>query len=167
MRSLRTLSAALILSCLLSGCERRREENWVRISEAGFAVMMPGQPFRTEDPGAAIYRLEHGEEQYVVSYYPLLASEQGRVEQAFEQARNKFYTTVGNGGTVVEEHPITLEGHQGREYIIEVPRHGRVIRQRIYLTGSTAYLVGVSRLSRQSFSADAERFLNSFELPSR
>lgn len=148
----------LLLAALLIACQPYYGENWKQISEAGFTVMMPGEPERKGQDGGAVFTLVRGSEMFFINYRLTLSAEQP--EQALDLARNGFITTIG--GTLIEEKSINVSGHPGREIVFE--KLGKTSLAKIVSAKSILYFVSVTRDESAPLSEDGRKFLDSFRV---
>jgi hypothetical protein len=153
-------AAALGLALCLS-CAARYGENWREVSEAGFSVMMPGQPERKAEGGNAIFTLTHNDETYFVNYRLALSAPADQAEQVIDQARNGFIASTG-GGTLHQERSVSVSGHPAREFTFE--KFGRTGHMRIVFAKSILYFVAVTRMKDGPLSDDGRAFLDSLKI---
>lgn len=165
------IKAQIILSILIClfvlNCAPKYGNNWQRISEGGFSVMMPAQPTKTrKGEGSTTFRLEHNGEIYVVTYNLMTTPDENRIEQALDMVRNGFVNNIDDG-TLLEENRIKVNGFQGRELVVASSKTNQVIRQKIVLANSILFHYGVSIPKKLTLSDDAQKYLDSFEIQAK
>jgi hypothetical protein len=83
-----------------------------------------------------------------------------------EQRLDAFSNTAANpfpGGQLTEKRDIELDGHKGREYLVEVENVG-VLRHRVFLDGRRAYVIFVAYKPKYLIAPAAQHFLDSFKI---
>jgi hypothetical protein len=160
------LASVVVLSNVACGIK-----HWQTLSEQGFTVAMPGAPKKEQeiDPDGVTtytYKVQFRDEAYSVSSsnYPVPdAEEMIDAEEIFDRCRNLDLT--GMHGTLAEEHKITLAGQVGREFSIDWTEKGASETYRLYWVRPRLYQINYSRRFGVPLSADAKRFLDSFQVP--
>jgi hypothetical protein len=152
-------------------------EGWKDFSPKGvhFRVKMPDLPKESartvETPkgtvNLSLYVVEKNGVGYVVvrSVLPP-AAVAGSPKTVLDEARDDG--VKNSGGTLKEEKEIELDGHPGREMILELPdsriRGGGIYRTRIYLVGRTHYQVIAASSKAKDQPRQVAAFLESFKL---
>jgi hypothetical protein len=168
------LCLSLTLPLVLGGAPGDLPDGWKLLTskEGGFEVALPGTPIKSEQRvktatgqlDVTVFALEAGRDTtYVVSYSDLPADEvkPGRETKRLNFARDG---AVANArGKLRSEKKITLDGHPGRELVIET-RTDVVIRMRVYAVKQRLYQVVAMGPGAFHQSKDAALFLDSFRL---
>jgi len=141
----------------------------------GFSVQMPGVPTDRKETfrsGAAdvtlyLFELQRGKpndnDTVSVQYMDYTEQRLKELRTANEVLKKAATVDAYNiGGTVVSERSISLGRYPGRE--LQVENAERAMRIRIYLVDRRLYKVTAAWPKSRAFSAEDERFLNSFQL---
>lgn len=133
--------------------------------EGRFTVMMPGTPTRSRKPIAGTQAetysviLRRPDIGFHIQHFDVHGPFAGDFAQL---ARDDVRETFPKG-RIVNERPVTIGSHSGREFQVEMAPNITVVR-RIYLVGGRMYYVTVSG-SRLSFdSPEIRKFLDSFQI---
>jgi hypothetical protein len=168
------LCLSLILPLALGGAPGELPDGWKLLmsKEGGFEVAFPGTATKSEQRvktatgqlDVTLFVLEAGRDTtFVVSYSDLPADEvkPGREAKRLNFARDGAVTNAR--GKLRGEKKIMLDGHPGRELVIETPTDV-VIRMRIYAVGQRLYQTVAMGRGAFHQSKDAALFLDSFHL---
>jgi hypothetical protein len=159
-------AVSLALPAAVSAQPDWKEYTW---KAGGCSVLLPGAPTeqtRQVGGGQTVHLLsaEVGKVAYVLSYAetPKLAKATAEdIEKAFAHARDQAVTQFK--GKVIGEAERKLNGHPGREILIEAPGLG-VYRVRLYLVGPRLYQVIVLGPREVALGKESDRYLDSFRL---
>jgi hypothetical protein len=147
-------------------------------SEKGkFLILMPGTPKENQirlDPSAAVdglqyqFEVQRGESEFVAAYQDIpnvVEVPRERAELAFDEAKKAMANQVK--GTSTGEKSIKLnDRYYGRDLTVEIPM-GKVMRVRMYFVGARFYLIIAVGTGDAAGAAEAEQFLDSFEVVSQ
>jgi hypothetical protein len=142
---------------------------------AGFRVRLPGVPKEKSQKIEATQGITQvtlwGIEREGIAFM-VIRSElppdavAGGAKMTLDEARERGVQK--SGGTLREEREIVLDGHPGREMVLDLPdsqvRGGGIYRARIYLVGRTHYQVLAMAPKARERSEEINAFLNSFRL---
>jgi hypothetical protein len=157
------------LPLLLCGCQKSEFKEFSPPNQ-GFKVQMPGKPKeRTENLGGTkltMYVIEQRNGAYMVGGVDLPIGEGESEEMIQERLNGSRDGALKNvGGTLISEKKITLSGkYPGREFSAKIPNKNGEIRTKIFVVGRRLYQMVVVGTPSWANSADATKFLNSFEL---
>jgi hypothetical protein len=165
------ICVGLSLPLLLGAGPSEVPEGWKTVESkgAGFKAIMPAEPMlRTQQVKTATGQLRvtlfvaegKNDAVFAVSYtdYPEMDLKKGPIEKRLDQARDGAVASAG--GKLRSERAIKLQGHSGRELVVE--KNGEAVaRMRIYLVKRRLYQVMVLGPAP---AKDAETFLASFDL---
>jgi hypothetical protein len=163
------LSASLFLLVFLAGCQ---QPTWKEFSSAGgaFSVLMPGTPteqVRTADTAsgpinAHMFLVEQGDVVYTVAYsdYPDTVVQEGTSNLILDGARDGAVAKVQ--GALLSDTIVSVDGHQGRELIIEAAGGKVTIQTRLVIVRRRFYQVMVITPKEKALSEDVNKFLDSF-----
>jgi hypothetical protein len=139
--------------------------------EGGFSVALPGTPVEskqrvmtaTGNLDVYLFVVEKGDTACVISYSDLPAAEvkAGTIEKRLDFAREGAVDKAR--GKLRSEKKIELNGHPGRELVIEAEKDV-VIRMRIYIAGRRLHQAMAMGPGGFSQSKDAGLFLDSLKL---
>lgn len=148
---------------------------WTEFAPFGgrFSVQMPGVPvsdeqiFKTKSGDMVLYlfSLERGRanERFSVQYTDYSEQFMREARSADEVLKKASTVDAFNiGGTVVKEGLLPLGKYPGRE--LQVESAELAMRIRLYLVDRRLYKVTAAWPKSRTFSAEDERFLNSFQL---
>jgi hypothetical protein len=161
-----------LVTILLVGCGSTSWKTFTS-DEGGFSVSLPGTP--TQDSQAVntaignimmyTFMIELSESAYMVAYsdYPDSLVNQTPADILLSGARDG---AVGNvQGRLVNETYLSLQGHPGRELLIETAGAEAFARVRIFLVGNRMYQVMALTTSQSdSQTEEITNYLNSFHL---
>jgi hypothetical protein len=140
-----------------------------------FTVQLPGAPkdqkqtLKTEvgPIDLYLYAFEVSKEfAYIVSYadYPEALVKQGSKDKMLEGARDGAVKNINGKLRSGSDKKVTLNGHPGREFIIDAPDNVLVLKARQYLVNNRLYqTIAVVPKGKES-SADVTKFIDSFKL---
>jgi hypothetical protein len=141
----------------------------------GFIVKMPADPEETTRTIEAVhgttrvrqFGVERDGVAYMVTRTDLPpAAVAGGPRKTLDEARDEGVRK--SGGTLKEERAIELDGHPGREMVLELPetraRVGGIYTTRIYLVGRTHYQIARLSPKGKERPAETKAFLESFRL---
>jgi hypothetical protein len=152
-------------------------DDWKDISpkDGGFSVKMPGVPEEKSQKIEAIqgpaqitlWGIERDGAAYMVIRTELPpAVVAGGPRKTLDEARDKGVRK--SGGTLREEKEIEMNGHPGRELVLDLPdsrfRGGAIYKTRIYLVGRTQYQVITASSKAKERPGQMKAFLESFRL---
>lgn len=166
-RSLFVVFAAYFL-VLSTGCSGQGPAgaNWKRYSYAAdnFTVEFPGEPQakpNDSNTGTRYFTsMENDNFAYFVEKAELPADLNKTPDQIFEGYLGG--AAKGTNSEVKSQKPISLNGHPGREFVLENDK--MVLHFRLYLSGKTIYQVLVVASKSMASRAGTDRFFNSFAL---
>jgi hypothetical protein len=163
------LGAYLVLGLLwLSVAGRIKESAWQSFSPADgqFSVLLPGQPKeQTQTKHTAggrittvLYLVDLKHSAYIVGYSPIPPGAHVELDAVRDEV------VARHTGRLVTEQPISIEGHAGREFVLEIsnPKGGGVMR--VFRVGDRLYQLLAFGSQVTASSADARKFLESFQL---
>jgi hypothetical protein len=145
---------------VLAACAHQYGENWTKITEGGFTVMMPGTPSKERSQSRTTFRIYQDGEMFIASY-DLGARTDTDHERTLDLYRNGFISATD--GTLLTERGVKLGDYPGRELTVRALGN-QIILTRIYWAKSIYFQVGVSRPEGKELSADAQKFLDSFQI---
>jgi hypothetical protein len=165
---------SLALPFLLGAGQDEVPAGWKMVApkDAGFSVAMPAMPTEKKQTvktatGAlsVVMQVAEGRNDslFVVSYcdFPMSDLKKADVDQRLDQARDGAIASAR--GKKRSEEAIKLNGHPGREIVIE--KDGEiVVKMRIYLAKNRLYQVMVLGAGPVFASKDPATFLDSFRL---
>jgi hypothetical protein len=186
-----TVLLALIACAALASCTSRSEWSELEVSEAGFAVLMRGEPRYLrqdlETPAgrmtAHLYSSETPDSYFAVGYhdYPLALVVGAKSDEVFNGVRDTWVRRI-NGRLVMKDNSLKLAGkYPGIEFTAEGrrPRGGKpsagdadgegaepdtFMQARVFLVDQRLYqIIAMGRKSAVSQGV-VNRFLNSFRL---
>ncbi len=175
MRKFVILSISLLLACCLPACTAAPKFQEFK-SEAGrFAVMAPltlqeeAQELETQ-AGKIHLHVFSGQRDdigYFVSYcdYPPEIVQRGDPEKMLDGSRDGAVSNAN--GKLLSETKITLEGHPGRELVMEArdeSGRGGTIKGRLFMVKNRLYQVMVVAPRGQAGGQATDTFLQSFKL---
>ena len=160
----------VLITTVLIGCQLTGSKTFTS-DEAGFSISFPGSP--TQDAqnvntpvGAIImhtFMIEKSDSAYMVAYsdYPESLANQTPPDVILSGARDGAVANVQ--GRLVSEIFISLQGHLGREILIEAPAAEAFARVRIYLAGNRMYqIMALTSTQQESLADEITSYLNSF-----
>jgi hypothetical protein len=135
-----------------------------------FKAQFPGEPMTKTIDAAGVkaktFTVEEKNGGYVVSYADLpIPADEGAdlIEKRLDGSRDGMVKNIR--GTLTGEKKIKLaDKYPGREITADLPGKKGVIRARIYIVGKRLYQVLVIGTEDTAKSADATKFLESFQL---
>jgi hypothetical protein len=143
----------------------------------GFRVTMPGRPeekTRTvETPKGMVKITYYGIERDGLAFLVMRSdlppdAIAGGARKTLDEARDAGVQK--SGGTLRQEREIELDGHPGREMVLDLPdsrvRGGGIYRTRIYLVGRTHYQAITLSSKARERPEEMKAFLDSFRLTS-
>ena len=162
------LAASLLL--LLAMAAHARANDWKKFtSEKGtFSVLLPGTPEESVQRNPKIGNENHSffvriDHKSLGVAYSDFADEEvtaSKIDALLDNARDDGAETTN--GTVREEKKIDLDGHPGREVLIDTPR-GYTYRVRFYLVKNRLYdVVALAKKGKEN-DADVVKFFDSFQ----
>lgn len=146
---------------------------WYELSsaEGRFRILMPGTPTRRNrtmpspvgDVQDTAFLLDTADRSMMVTYADFDAPHQknASIEDIINQARDEMVRRLR--GTLRADTAITLQGHSGKEVLIDIPRQGTgyfrwyAVKRRLYVL----VMMGITATPSQ---ADVTRFFDSFQL---
>jgi HEAT repeat protein len=152
------------------------DAEWKEFSIKGqrFRVLMPGTPKQAPsrgklDPGP-LYGVDrqNGKVAFMIGFAPIPAMDLQRIpwEQRFKAALQTMQAKQP-GSTVRTEKAISLDGHPGKEYEIDVPQKGTLVVRFYGINDEDTaqfYTLMVGSPDYLAASADVQRFFGSFQL---
>jgi len=160
----------VLVATVLVGCQLSNSKTFTS-DEAGFSISFPGSP--TQDaqnvntPIGAItmhtFMIEKSDVAYMVAYsdYPESLVNQTPPDVILSGARDGAVANIQ--GRLVNEIFISLQGHLGREIIIEAPAAEAFARVRIYLVENRMYqIMALTSTQQESLTDEITNYLNSF-----
>jgi hypothetical protein len=170
---------AITASCSKSSVKTEDIQEWKTLisAEGHFEVSTPGelqpvsQSVNTQSRRLVMhaFTLNTPREFYTVTYidYPLVTSDPAMIERGFDGGRDR---TLTNGGKLVGERSISLDGIPGRELIVQDSNglqktrmyylKGRLYQVSLAIKKATQDAEGMNRLT----DATATRFFDSFKV---
>jgi hypothetical protein len=103
---------------------------------------------------------------YTVMYFDLpeaMAKQPGVTDQILNTIPQQLKSNAPNANLTTEVKKITLGGHSGREFAVEMPGKGTA-HVRVFLVKNRLYQVIAGGAKERLSSPDTQRFLNSFKL---
>jgi hypothetical protein len=143
------------------------------VSQPGnYRVLMPGVPQLRPGVGFIVvgFDLPTGEG-FILGHgnFTKREAEMMPVEQRFARARDSMLAKFA-GSRLLDEKPVTFEGHPGLQWEVEVPGKGNMVA-RFYAAragdGYRFYLLTVGGPGYRADSADVRKFFDSFQLLKR
>jgi hypothetical protein len=154
----------LVFAFVLS-CAPKYGNNWQKISEGGFSIMMPAQPTKIRKENATTFKLKQNNETYIVAYNLMTTPDENKIEQALDLVRNGFVSDEND--TLKDEKRIKINGFAGREIVVESSKNNQVTRLKIVIANSILYQFGVMLPKDEKLSDDAQKYFDSFEIQSK
>jgi hypothetical protein len=169
MLSRLTLACAAALVLCSAGCKKKMED--FTSTEYKFKARFPGKPkVESQSPHGVptkMFAVERSDGIYgvAVSDMPIPANEsEAMIQTRLDGARDGAIRNIG--GVQKSSSAITLNGkYPGREFTASItkPKQGQV-RARVFLVGTRLYQVMVMGTDSYATSAEANEFLNSFDV---
>jgi hypothetical protein len=140
--------------------------------DSGCKVLMPGKPVlkTQQNSGLTIemyaVELRRPESAFVISSHTIPDSPLQRgvtVQQRFDNSREGMLRSLP-GSRLLKETTIDIQGHPGREFIVEEPGLRALVVYRVYIVGRRLIMVGAGGRGWSADHADVQKFLGSFEL---
>jgi hypothetical protein len=163
-----TLGLLLLLSVL--GCRDKPSGNEVTSKAGKFSVRFPAVPKEDESPLPGLGIKAQG---YILKVKDgILLASSGEVpgDAAIVQDPDKELdfivndTAQKNQAKLLGQEKLTIDGHPGREYRMEVSGGKNVIRTRMYYADKRLYALTATGTKDFVNSADTESFFKSFKL---
>jgi hypothetical protein len=171
----RLLVLGLVLPLLAAQDRAGSELKVFSSKEGGFTVLLPGDPKadvkKHKGPGGNkevanhIFTVDQKTAAYVVAYMidPGLAKAgEAGIKKALENARRGAEAST-RGKPIDKDKPITLDGHPGLEFQLDVPNLG-IYRSRVYIVGDRFYQVSILGPKEVATGPQADMVLDSFKL---
>nr|MBN2276833.1 hypothetical protein [candidate division Zixibacteria bacterium] len=161
----------IVLMLALGACTK---SGWTEFhsSPGGFAVTSPGPLADTTIlVGTAVGPIEMTTNMiriddyfYGVAWsdYPQIFIDSTPAENILSGARDGAVANIK--GRLLDDRPIHIGDHPGREFEIEIAGGRGVMKMRIYLVGRRLFQVTAGTVMKNTSSPDMERFLDSFRL---
>ncbi len=169
---------ALMFAALLTACNSSRAPQEFKSEAGAFSVTTPvGLRAATQSVDTQAGKLEihtffgqQGATGYMVGYvdYPQEVVQQGDPAKILDGSRDGAVSNVN--GKLVIETKVTLDGHPGRELVIDAKaRNGEdgTVRARVFLVNNRLYQVMIVAPKGRVSSSAMNDFLQSFKLLGR
>jgi WD40 repeat protein len=168
------MAAYFLVKNVLFGPGQIAESAWQEFSPPGARckLLLPGTPQTQTQviPGTAIQSRHH---QVVlknpncvfgVAHFRMPPQEMGRLtlEERFEGARQGMLANTP-GATFVSQREIKLDGHPGREIVMQMERRGKMTA-RLYVVGPDFYILLAGGDGFEPTTPDVVKFFDSFQL---
>ena len=174
MKGLFVFPMLVAVVVLTAACNLGKKPEMYRSESGGFSVMIPGKPDEStqalDTPRGKIdlhlFTVQKGNRAYIVSYsdYPEEMVKQNSPQKSLDGSRDG---EVRNMGKLILEKNLSLDGHPGRELVIEGKTsdgHEATSKTRIFLVGNRLYQVIFAAPRGEVSSSEMDDFLESFKL---
>jgi hypothetical protein len=171
-----SLVVLFLVAAVLTACANRSEWQDLPISDAGFSVLMRGQPYyarqQQDTPAGKMtahsYSSERPDSYFAVGYtdYPLALVVGSPPDGLFTSVRDTWIRRI-DGKLVATDNSLKLAGkYPGVEFAGEGTSKGApaFVQGRLYLVDQRLYQVVAMGRKNEVPQADVNRFLNSFRL---
>jgi Protein kinase domain len=150
-------------------------EGWQSFSPPGgrFTVLLPGEPKKDVKASqtergpieTCTFTIESGQHTYAAGWFdfPGIVPQGPQIKNALEGGQQGLLKNLGDV-TILKDEEIALDGHPGKEVVIENKDKRYTLTVRLYLVRQRTYTLLASAPLGQADAADVKRFFASFRL---